>query len=245
MVFPLRRHDFSPCRSNPLKENATTGLSSSVLRELSLCTAGQAGSGTPIVVNTVFQEATNTATMPQRPIRDHGSTNTTRARVCGACSACCKHLLIPAGDVGPGMKPAGIPCPNVTAAGCRIYGRRPETCVDFACAWLDDTDWPESWRPDHSGLFCLRADIEPGTPAAAVYELWPDSLQTSVAAEILTELKRTTMVVAIINARQERQKLLGNWVASPPEPAVPAPHFVGRSRTKSRTDSARVPLTGE
>lgn len=183
--------------------------------------------------------------MARHPMRDHGSTNTTRAQVCGACSACCTHLSIPAGDVGPGMKPAGIPCPNVTVDGCRIYGRRPKTCVAFACAWLDDVGWPESWRPDHSGLFCLKAEIEPGTPAAAVYEIRANALQTPVAAEILTELKHTTTVVAIINTQQQRRKLLGNWVASPPEPAVPAPHFVGRSGTKGRTDSARVPLTGK
>ena len=178
-------------------------------------------------------------------MRHDASIDATQTHACGACSACCTHLSIPAGDVGPGMKPAGLPCPNLTAAGCRIYGRRPKTCVDFACAWLDDTDWPESWRPDHSGLFCLKAEIEPGTPAAAVYEIRPDALQTPVAAEIFTELKRTTMVIAIINAQQEREKLSGNWVASPPEPAVPAPHFIGRSRAKGRSDSARVPLGGE
>ena len=178
-------------------------------------------------------------------MRDHGSTNTTRTHVCENCSACCTHLSIPVGDVGPGIKPAGIPCPNLTAAGCRIYGRRPKTCVDFACAWLDDTDWAASWRPDRSGLFCLRAEIEPGIPAAAVYELWPNALQPPVAAEILTELKRTTMVIALINAQQQRQKLLGNWVASPSQPTVPTPHFVGRSRAKAKLDSARVPLADE
>jgi Fe-S-cluster containining protein len=230
MVLPLRRHGFLPRLNNPSKEGATAGLSSS---------------GTPIVVNTIFQQAAMAAIMPRRPMRDYDSTSTTRAHVCGACRACCTHLVIPAGDVGPGMKPAGIPCPNITAAGCRIYGRRPKTCVNFTCAWLDDTDWPEGWRPDHSGLLCLRALIEPGTPAAAVYELRPDALQLPVAAEILNELKRTTTVVAIINVQQERKKLLGNWVASPPEPAVPAPHFVGRSRTKAKSDSAGVPRAGE
>ena len=178
-------------------------------------------------------------------MRYDASIDATQAHVCGACNACCTHLSIPAGEVGPGIKPAGVPCPNVTPAGCRIYGRRPKTCVNFSCAWLDDTDWPESWRSDHSGLFCLKADIEPGTPAAAVYELWPDALQTPVAAAILTELQRTTMVIAIINVHQERERLSGNWVASPPEPAVPAPHFIRRSQTKDRSASARVPHGGE
>jgi hypothetical protein len=178
-------------------------------------------------------------------MRDDASIDVAQAHVCGACSACCTQLSIPAGEVGPGMKPAGVPCPNVTPAGCRIYGRRPTTCVNFTCAWLDDTDWSASWRPDHSGLFCLRAELEPGIPAAAVYELWPESLQTPVAAGILAELQRTTMVVAIINTHQERTKLTGNWVASPPEPAVPAPHFLGRSLAKDRSASARIPHGGE
>lgn len=178
-------------------------------------------------------------------MRDQGSTIPAPVNVCGVCSACCTHLMIPAGDVGPGMKPAGLPCPNITASGCRIYGRRPKTCIEFTCAWLGDIDWPESWRPDYSGLLCLRAEIEPGTPAAAVYELRPGALQTPAAAEILAELKRTTTVAAVINFQQQRQKLLGNWVASPPEPTVPAPHFVGRSRTKGRRKSARAPLRGE
>ena len=184
-------------------------------------------------------------TRPRCPMRDNASIDATQAHECGTCNTCCTHLSISAGEVGPGMKPAGVPCPNLAPCGCRIYGRRPGTCVNFTCAWLDDTDWLQSWRPDHSGLFCLRADIEPGIPAAAVYELWPDSLQTPVAEEILAELQRTTMVVAIINMHQERKKLLGSWVASPPEPAVPAPHFVRRSRTKGRSDSARVRLRGE
>ena len=182
--------------------------------------------------------------MPRCPMRDRSSTDTTSANTCGDCSACCTHLLIPAGDVGPGRKPAGIPCRNSTAAGCRVYGRRPKTCVDFACAWLADTNWPESWRPDHSGLLCLRAEIEPGIPAAAVYELRPGALQPTVAAEILTELKHTTMVIAIINIQQQRDRLFGNWVTSPSHPAVPAPHFAGRSRTKAKPDSAVIRQAG-
>jgi hypothetical protein len=178
-------------------------------------------------------------------MRDHASTDTTRLRACGACNACCTHLSIPAGDVGPGLKPAGVACLNVTPAGCRIYGRRPKTCVDFACAWLTDIGWPAEWRPDRSGLFCLRAEIEPGMPAAAVYEIRPNALQIPVAAEILTELKSTTMVIAIINAQQERKKLLGNWVASPAEPAVPAPHFVRRLRKKAKSVSTRMPRSAE
>ena len=194
-------------------------------------------------------------------MRDQCSTSTTRNHVCGNCQACCTHLSIPAGDVGPGIKPAGVPCPNITPAGCRIYGCRPKTCVNFACAWLDDTDWLENWRPDRSGLFCLREEIEPGTPAAAVYELRPNALQTPVAVQILTELKRTTVVAAIINARRQRRKLLGNWVVSPPQPTSPlhtssaargrkpsqihpgrpAPASDGHPRRTPRTWSRRLP----
>jgi len=231
-----------------LKKECATACLQAVLLLLGKSTACKQTVAHIVGELTFFQRAAKEpveATISRCPMRDQGSTSTTRTHVCGNCQACCTHLAIPAGDVGPGIKPAGVPCPNITVAGCRIYGCRPMTCANFACSWLDDSAWPESWRPDRSGLFCLREEIEPGTPAAAVYELRPNALQTPVAAEILTELKRTTVVVAIINARQQRRKLLGNWVVSPPQPTVPAPHFVGRSRTKPKSDSVRAPRTGE
>jgi hypothetical protein len=183
--------------------------------------------------------------MPQHHVPNRGLTKTTQVHACGNCAACCTHLLIPAGDVGPGAKPAGVRCVNLTSAGCRIYGCRPETCVKFSCAWLGDTEWPESWRPERSELLCLRAEIEKDRPAAAIYELEPDALQSSIAADILSELKRTTTVVAVIDAQQERRKLQGNWVASPAQPAVPAPHFVRRLHTKGKSDSVLIRQAGE
>ncbi len=95
------------------------------------------------------------------------------SRACGGCSACCVVLPIPAGEVGPGPKAAGAPCPHLCVAGCAIYASRPALCAKFRCAWLADPSWPETWRPDRSGLLCLREKLEGGVPAAVVYEIVP------------------------------------------------------------------------
>jgi len=134
-------------------------------------------------------------------------------RHCGACTACCTHLPIPAGEVAAGSKPAGIPCPLLGPDGCRSYADRPELCARFRCTWLADEDWPDGWRPDRSGLMCLREEIDAGLPAAVVYEITPGALEQDVAAAILAELRRTTAVVAVVDHRGSRQRLTGSRAA--------------------------------
>jgi len=153
-------------------------------------------------------------------------------RQCKACSACCTYLRIPAGEVGPGVKPVGVPCPRRGVDGCRIYSRRPKLCADFQCAWLSDPSWPEAWRPDQSGLLCLREEIETGLSAAAVYEIRPEALQEPVAVEILESLQKTVALIVIVDTQQRRRRLWGKWSVEPASTDVPAPHFFTQQRTK-------------
>ena len=148
-------------------------------------------------------------------------------RACRPCSACCTHLPISAGAVGLRPKPAGTACPHVCATGCSIYPNRPKLCVDFCCVWLRDRSWAEAWRPDRSGLMCLREEIAPGLPAAAVYEILPGALQGPAAAEIIAALKRTTVAVAVVDSQERCECLLGERRIHPAEPGPPKPHFGG------------------
>lgn len=174
-----------------------------------------------------------------KPMASHAR-SPDHTRQCRPCAACCNHLAIPAGEVGPGSKPAGVACPQLADCGCRIYGRRPRLCANFRCAWLADRSWPEEWRADRCGLMCLREEIEAGLPAAAVYELRPGALGGPSAEEIIEELKRTTAVIAIIDSRQQRRRELGHLGVHLGEPPVRRPHFLGprpRNPSAARRDT--------
>ena len=142
---------------------------------------------------------------------------------CRPCSACCVWLPIPADVVGPGAKPAGISCPHLCKTGCKIYGQRPETCNNFACVWFVDESWPAAWRPDRSGLLCLREQIE-GHSAAAVYEIRNDALQTPLATEMVNELRRTTAVFVLVDLHQRRRCLPGRRIDDAQQQIIPVPH---------------------
>lgn len=130
-------------------------------------------------------------------------------RTCLPCAACCVRLPIPAGAVGPEAKPAGVRCPRLGPAGCAAYAVRPGLCADFRCAWLADASWPEAWRPDCSGLLCLRERVGGSLPAAAVYELYPGALLRREGARIVEELRKSTAVLVTIDVRARRRRLVG------------------------------------
>jgi hypothetical protein len=71
-------------------------------------------------------------------------------RECGACNACCQHLVI----VEEAMtKPQGLLCPHWKAdCGCTIYEARPGLCREYHCGWRCLADLDEEWRPDRSGI---------------------------------------------------------------------------------------------
>ena len=161
-------------------------------------------------------------------------------RVCESCSVCCTDLPIPADTVGLYRKPAGIACTHLCATGCRIYSRRPRLCADFRCAWLRDRNWPEGWRPDRSGLMCLREEIEAEFLAAAVYEIRPGALQGSAADEIMAALRLSAAVVAVVGIGERRRRQLSERLLHAAEPLPAKPHFLGRGSPQPDLPSHRA-----
>ena len=70
-------------------------------------------------------------------------------RECGGCTACCVTLKVDTPDLA---KPAGTPCPQLTANGCSIHAVRPTICRTWFCAWRRLAALPDEARPDRSGL---------------------------------------------------------------------------------------------
>ena len=69
---------------------------------------------------------------------------------CGACTACC--TLLP---IEPIDKPVNTPC-QYCDGGCSIYNSKPETCTEFACAYLQDENVSEGLRPDKCGIIFIK-----------------------------------------------------------------------------------------
>lgn len=91
---------------------------------------------------------------------------------CGPCNLCCKILVIEDEDL---KKDAGPLCKNCTATnGCKIYNKRPQTCRDYECEWLQQRELPAHLRPDKTGTILqvdpesmeYQAVCDPATPMA-------------------------------------------------------------------------------
>lgn len=146
------------------------------------------------------------------------------SRTCGSCTVCCTHLPIPAQIVSAAAKPAGEACPHLCRAGCGIYSRRPEVCSRFQCAWLADGDWPEEWRPDLSGLLCLRETLHDGSAGALVAETRPGALLEPQGEAILLALLRNTRRVVVAGPDGKRYLMYGADEPLPPAKiAAPPP----------------------
>lgn len=100
-------------------------------------------------------------------------------RQCDGCTLCCTLTRVPELN-----KPEGVTC-QFACKGCTIYQSRPQSCRDFACAWLQG-DMPEWMKPDKTHVMVekipnssvVMALPEPG------YEL------TWETPEIISELKK-------------------------------------------------------
>lgn len=158
--------------------------------------------------------------------RDHALDSVSQERHCGPCHACCVHLPIPAGEVCLNAKPAGVMCPNLSDHGCQAYSSRPETCRQFQCVWLAEPSWPDAWRPENSGLLCLREEIENEVSAALVYEIARDALASPTAEAILASLTESTAVVAVVNLQRQRRLLRGHQWIDESAHQVRRPHFL-------------------
>lgn len=132
-------------------------------------------------------------------------------RTCGECTACCTHLPIPENVVGQASKPAGIPCPHLSHGGCGIYDHRPGVCSRFRCAWLSCEEWPENWRPEQSGLLCLRETLPDGRPGSLVMESRAGALLEPQAKDILLALMHSCAVVVVVGPDGKRRRMHGCW----------------------------------
>lgn len=162
------------------------------------------------------------------PTHEEERAGTEQERSCGDCHACCVHLPISAGEVCSAAKPAGAECPRLCQYGCRIYQQRPESCRSFNCAWLVDPTWPAQWRPEQSGLLCLREEIDGGIYAALVYEIQKDAIARPSTRAILEKLKESCAVIAVVNLQQQRQLLHGRQWSESAAHGVRRPHFLHR-----------------
>ena len=144
--------------------------------------------------------------------------------------------------MSPQAKPAGTDCHHLCQDSCHIYKSRPGACAAFECAWLKCTRWPESWRPEKSGLLCLLETIDTGTPIAAVYEIRACAIIEPAAEAILLDLIRRCALVVVITLDQERRLLNGQWRVDRPA-ALAGPHFrLSQSRKAQRaTTPALLP----
>ncbi len=79
-------------------------------------------------------------------------------RECGECQACC---IVTAIDKPEIQKMANSPCRHSLCGGCDIYESRPPVCREYYCGWRRMDLFPDSWRPDRSGLFF---ELEAGQP---------------------------------------------------------------------------------
>lgn len=75
-------------------------------------------------------------------------------RECGKCSLCCKVLgIIASPPILPAHKHPNRWCQHCAPGrGCKVYDRRPQECVDFQCAWLQNEEWTDDMRPDLVGF---------------------------------------------------------------------------------------------
>lgn len=112
-------------------------------------------------------------------------------RECGGCTACCVTLKVDTPDL---KKPAGTPCPQLSATGCSIHAVRPTICRTSFCAWRRVAALPDEARPDRSGLIVSvsfnRAARHPFEAIALTVLALPGSkaVASGMAAHVLDAL---------------------------------------------------------
>lgn len=71
-----------------------------------------------------------------------------RDNACGDCSLCCTLMAVHEID-----KPCDVACAHIVEKrGCAIYDKRPRSCANFACVWLQD-------QKNHRGV--MRRELRP------------------------------------------------------------------------------------
>lgn len=97
-----------------------------------------------------------------------------RKQECGECQACCTALGIE--QLTP-PKPMWYVCRHQCRTGCKIYGRHPDECQRYECAWLSGMfQGIIEYRPDKLGLIIDMRELD-GIPFAQVWEINPRAIE--------------------------------------------------------------------
>ena len=131
----------------------------------------------------------------------------THKRECGNCTKCCEGWL--SGEALGHKFYAGKPCHFISIGnGCSVYATRPkDPCVSFKCAWLDNLEIPEWFKPDQINAI-IKFDEIKGIKRMVAIEAG-EVLQSKVLSWLIQ--------YAISNQLNFAWQINGNfnWIGSP------------------------------
>ena len=116
---------------------------------------------------------------------------------CGTCTACC--TLLP---IEPIDKPVNTPC-QYCAGGCSVYDSKPETCTEFACAYLQGENVPEELRPDKCGIIFIKR-----TDRIFSGALMPEIKTTDLAKGQIRSFNEQGYSVVLISLKEKHPHLM-------------------------------------
>ncbi len=125
-------------------------------------------------------------------------------RSCGSCSECCSAL-----GVHELNKEMFVPCRyqiQSEQGGCGVYDKRPTSCREFSCVWLDG-NFEEQHRPDRIGFVLATADLYEDLVILIAYPSRPDALQTEESKTLLN-LVAQQIPICIFHPNGRRQMLI-------------------------------------
>jgi hypothetical protein len=127
-------------------------------------------------------------------------------RTCGRCNGCCVTLRIDAPEL---RKEAGVPCPNLTPAGCGIYETLPRLCRGYHCLWRMSAELPDLARPDRCGVIfsLVKPDWGFGPEGiAAVAMHSPDDHQHPAVRLVLARLVASAALPVFLIFKEARTR---------------------------------------
>lgn len=122
-------------------------------------------------------------------------------RVCGSCKACCTALIV---DEVP--KAEWERCRHLGGLGCKIYSKRPGSCRNYACGWLQGIGGRDD-RPDRLGVIVSPVVSEQMGEHALLHEVAPGATQKPRVRQLVAELVKHIIVFKI--ERDSMRRLIG------------------------------------
>jgi hypothetical protein len=120
----------------------------------------------------------------------------TTNRSCGSCTLCCKLMAVP--ELG---KRQNMWCPHCEIGKqCLSYEKRPPSCVDFNCLWLQGYG-DEALRPDKSKVV-IGATINGDGIVFYVDPSRPQAWQQPTFKTMIEKLQSKKILVYIVVGRE-------------------------------------------